>query len=299
MESPPPDTQVVYFGTGEGFSLLRAKEAALNDIAGKLGTDISSKVDSDIRQVGDQVRTRARVFITAKINKIKLIHPQVIKRAKYDGRIYVLLSVSRTAMSKDAYSRLKHLDQHLKQQWQDLSGRSSLQQLIRTQKLSSEVDRATALVFSLQALDQHFVSGPYLERYNAYSQKSRALLSSAHFQIRPIKIMKAVAQNLLRLLSRDDIRSKVMKPGRRPTSQHPLIEVKGDLRIEEAPSVKYAHLTVIFEVKDKRGNTVASRKHKATGKSLSDAASATRSAMKKLMERWKREAVLNVIGLNI
>lgn len=299
VESPPADNTTLYFGVGEGFSLIRAKEAALNDIAGKLGTDISSKISSDVRQYGDQVKSLAHQVITARIHKTKLIHPQIIKSAKYDGNFYVLLSVSRKNMAKDTGSRLKHIDQRLKQQWQSLDSLSRLQQFIRTQKLSTDIDGATALALTLQSLDHGFESDAYLARYNRYRKKSDGLLARTRFYIRPAKKLNTVVEHLLALLSRAEIQSSVSSIGRNTSSHDAFIEIKGEVKSDVAFSTTFARLTVLLEVKDGRGNIVASQKYKATGKSLNDAASAKRDAVEKLMKQWNARPVLTVIGLNL
>lgn len=296
VAAPPQDTQTELIGVGEGSSLDRAKVSALNDIAGKLGTHVSSLVDRDVRQYGDQIKTLAHQLITARIDKIKLIHPRVIKSARYDGNYYVLLSVSKAAMLKDTRSRLNDLDERLKQQWQALRTLSPLRQFVRARKLAPKVDEASGLVMTLQALHEAFLSQPFLERYNGYRQTTDELLATTHFRILTTKAMRPVSEHLLERLSSEEIRSSLET---RLRGKGPVIEVTGTIKKGLAFGSKFSHLTTVFELKDARGNTVARREHQATGKSSNDHVSATRNAIEKLIKQWERESILSVIGLNL
>jgi len=294
--SPPADTSRDFFGVGEGTSLARAKASALNDIAGKLGTEVSSNVGRDVRQNGEQIQRMAHEVITARVDKTRLLHHRVLKSTQRGGRYYALLSVSREAMKRDALLRLKQLDQYLAQQWQALPGLSALQQFVRAQKMAERSKQAIGLVMILQALDRHFQVRPYFEKDNLYQKKRDALLSSTLFRIHSSRGMHALAQGLVARLSRDHIQSALGSRGR---SADPVIEVRAELEKRVAFSTSYVRLLAALIVKDAEGHIVSSLKYEARGESIENFGAATQNAVEGLLKQWQRKPALEIIGLGI
>jgi len=295
--SPPPDSAADLIGIGEGFTIARAKASALNDIAGKLGTEVSSNIGRDVRLNGHQLKAVAHEVITARVKNTKLIHPRVLKSAKHGKKYFVLLAVSREAMFRDTNSRLRQMDQVLNQQWEALPSLSPLLQFVRVQKMASDSEKASSLARILGALDGHFKAASYLEKYNAYKKKRDALLSSTRFQIQRAKAMPALLQGLVERLSRDKIQSTLSRG--LPRGADPVIEVSAKVDKRLVFATKYVHLSAVLVVKDRNGNIISSRKYKARGESLNDFAAATLKAVEHLVKQWQQRPALEILGLNI
>ena len=93
--NPKKSNGLYLYGVGEGSSLQIAKKSALNDIASKLRTDISSTTTTTTTASNDYASNSLKQNITAKVQNVSFNNYDTSQTAVVSGRIYVEITVDK------------------------------------------------------------------------------------------------------------------------------------------------------------------------------------------------------------
>lgn len=161
-QSPPRDTEDIIYGLGDGFSLEQAQQSALNTIAGKLSTQLSSSIARVSQDAGHNSAEHVRREMQSSVAQVELSQFETLQVAEH-GRITRVL----VALNRERLAHIWHaqIDDNL-QQLVPLLPQSSItdfQHWLQLQALLPLAQQTRSLELSLQALTGA-TPGPNIER---------------------------------------------------------------------------------------------------------------------------------------
>lgn len=161
-ESPPRDTEAVIYGLGDGFTLEQAQQSALNSIAGKLSTQLSSSIARVSQAAGQTSAEHVRRELVSSVAQVELSQFQTLHVADYGRITRVLIALDRDRLA--AIWKQK-IDDNLQQLVPLLptSEITSFQQWLQLFQQLPVAEQTRNMALSLQALDGT-APGPNIER---------------------------------------------------------------------------------------------------------------------------------------
>ena len=99
-QQPPQDTDETLYGIGEGFSLEQAQQSALNSIAGKLSTQLSSSLQRNTQDTQQQSTDYMRRQVQSNVAEVNLSQFQTLRVMEHGRITRVLLALNRTRLAE-------------------------------------------------------------------------------------------------------------------------------------------------------------------------------------------------------
>jgi len=202
------------YGVGEGYTLTESGKSALNNLAGKLMTSISSESSIVLESNKYSTNEQSRQKISETVAKITFSNYQISNSALFGGRIYVEISVNRDGFINDYTQKLKDLNQKMadlfkKAQAKD-SGKSILERLSDLElvnNLSLEAQSISQILTSLSGNQNNFRGN--LDLYNSYQSSYQNLASKIEFFIEGQNAPKPLVSKIINILNQKKL--KVVK----------------------------------------------------------------------------------------
>ena len=291
--NPAADTSSTIYGIGSGFSYNQAKQAALKDITEKLITQISSQGKSELSVHNSSVSRSANEQINTRTIDTQLSDYKVLKSQQVGSELFMQVSMSRRDFIKSTSSRLKELDDKIKNTMQGLSKKPKLQQLIATQNLKPNITKARSLVLLLQAAGGQQNTDEYLAYYGSALKKSNDLLYSLRFNVSSSNNLKDFAKHLTALLHNENISASISKS--KNGDAH--VYVSGKIKNTVMFSQHIAQLKISIKTSDKNNRVISVIEYESSGSSTSSANSASNSAIKNMGQKLKDNGILKSLGL--
>ena len=290
---PAADTNRTIYGIGSGFSYNEAKKAALKDITEKLMTEISSQSKSELSVHNSSVSRSANEQINTHTVETQLSDYKVLKTQQVGSELFMQVSMSRIDFIKSTSSRLKELDDKIKNTMRSLSSKPKLQQLIATQDLKPEITKARSLVLLLQAAGGPQDTDKYLAYYGNSLKKSNDLLYNLRFNISASNNLKNLAKHLTALLHNENISASLSKS--RNGDAH--IYISGGIKNAIMFSQHIAQLKISIKTSDRNNRVISVIEYESSGSSASNSNSASASAIKNMGQKLKDNGLLKSLGL--
>ncbi|MBM7456971.1 hypothetical protein HNR62_002873 [Oceanisphaera litoralis] len=150
--NPPLDSQDALYGSGEGFSLEQARQAALNNIAGKLSTQISSSLSRHSQQVNARSSDTVDRQVRSYVAQINLSNFERLKTEQLDKRVFVLIKVDRLALIRRWQEELRQQRMQVEQVLADSRSRSRFTWWLKANSLIGLAKKADDTSLLLLAL---------------------------------------------------------------------------------------------------------------------------------------------------
>lgn len=291
--NPSSDTSNTIYGIGSGFSYNEAKQAALKDITEKLMTEISSQGKSELSVHNSSVSRSANQQINTRTIETQLSDYKVLKSEQVGSELFMQVSMSRRDFIKNTSSRLKEFDDKIRNTMQSLSKKPKLQQLIATQDLEPTITKARSLILLLQAAGGKQNTDEYLAYYGSALKKSNDLLYNLRFNISSSKNLKDFAKHLTALLHNENISASVSKS--KNGDAH--IYISGGIKTSILFSQHIAQLKISIKTSDRNDRVISVIEYESSGSSISNANSASNSAIKNMGQKIKDNGILKSLGL--
>lgn len=190
-QTPPQDTDAVIYGLGDGFTLEQAQQSALNNIAGKLSTQLSSSIARVSQAAGQTSAEHVRRELLSSVAQVELSQFQTLQVAEH-GRVTRVL----VALDRDRLANIwqQNIDDNLQllvpllpkgkidsfQQWVQLFKHLPLAEQTRSTSLSLQALNGTSPGPNIElavrdALSNHTltveIAGPFVELNRAIAQE--------------------------------------------------------------------------------------------------------------------------------
>lgn len=289
--NPPPDTTTAWYGVGEGVDREIARRAALKDVATKLRVSISGRIDSQVTDNNGKVDRQARSRVSEEVQKTEFRNFSVEQTAQGGKGFYVLVKVDRQAFMGDIRAKLDPLDATIEQSVTSLEKASPLERFIGLRRLLPTLDSATAQAQLLVGAENGGAGVTKLKRYQAIQQKVDEAPAGLVFQLQAKPQDADIADAVGTFVNENRMRA-VTSPG----GGGNVLVVTAVNREDEIYGSKVVKLNVNLNVRDDRGQSLASRDHEVSGTSRYDYKAARQNAVQALLAALREEGLIAGLG---
>jgi hypothetical protein len=289
--NPPDDSSTDWFGVGEGTDREIARRAALKDVATKLRVSISGRIDSQVTDTNGKVDRQARSRVSEEVQKTEFRNFSVEQTAQGGKGFYVLVRVDRQAFVSDVRSKLDPLDANIEQSVAALATASPLERFIGLRRLVPALDSATGQAQLLVGAENGGAALTRLKRYQAIQQKIEEAPAALVFQLQAKPQDADIAAAVSTFVNENGMRADSAAGG-----AGNVLAVKTVSREDELYGSKVVKLNVNLNIRDDRGQSLASRDHEVSGTSRYDYKAARQNAVQALLEALREDGPLTGLG---
>ncbi len=294
VANPVADDAEYMYGVGEGESLAKAVQSALNTISGKLATVVSSNISAETTLNQGKVSGYFSQQVESKTLETKLSGYEVVQSDSRDGHFYALVKMSRRIFVNDTLARLKSVDDRLNNRVASASQVSKLQHYLALHEIKPDLSEATALVMLLQAASPQFESEKYLSAYRKYLSDTNEMLYRLKFKVEAESAMSGVADIVVRMLSGEKLSASTSRRARADA----VIAISGKVQNKIIYSEYNTQLRVRIQVSDETGRNVNTEEYVVAGGSLSGFEASTATATGLLQKELENAGILVLLGLH-
>ncbi|MES2677077.1 MAG: LPP20 family lipoprotein [Pseudomonadota bacterium] len=264
--TPKASDQNLY-GVGEGYTLAEASQSALNNLASKLMTSISSESSTLLESNKYSTNEQSRQKINEVVAKITFNNYKVSNSAAFGGKIYTEISVNRDGFISDYSQKLQGLNQKMAETFKQAQNKSILEKLNDFQSVndsSLEAESITQILASLGANQANFKSN--IDLYNSYQNSYQNLVSKIEFFIENKNAPKALVAKLVTILNQKKL--KVVKSKNLANSDLVIIQINADLTEQKIYGSYIAKLKVDFNLLSNQNKIIKSTALENSGSSV-------------------------------
>ncbi len=292
VKTPPRDNAQFLYGIGEGYSLDKAKQSALKDIAGKLATNVKSETENRTSLNNGHTDSSFSQKINTQVEDIKLTDYELLKSSQQQDRIYVLIAMSRDAFIQDKQDQLNDLNTRIAAELKDINSKNKTLQLVGYNNAISLANQARPLLYLLRTTDPLFDGQSNLDTYRQYERKEKQLSASTAFYVTSDPSMTALTQQVKTALQTNgfQLSSQAGTDG--------IIEIKGSINEAEIFSTKSVKINLNILVKTAAGQLISSKSYLLSGSSVDSYETAQRNAVNTLTRQISDKAgIYLMLGL--
>jgi len=276
VKAPLSDNLIHMYGIGSGYSLERAKQSALNDIAGKLATHVKSETENRLHLQNGQLDSSFKQKTNTRVKDTKLTNYETLKTTQNQGLYYVLISMSRAAFIEDKQEQLTEINNKITNELSNINKKNKLIQLVSYNEAINLSNQARPLIYLINAADSKADLQHHLDDYRKYEQKEKYLSETTQFFLKSNTEMAPLAHQIQKALQTNGFQLS----GRSKADS--IVELKGSVTKQEIFSTKSVKIDFNVLTKTRSGQLVSSRSYQLTGSSVSSYVSARKIAMNKL-----------------
>jgi len=291
--TPASDDADYIYGVGEGASLAKAVQSALNNISGKLATVVSSNISSETTVAQGKTSGYFSEQVRTKTFDTKLSNYEIAKSESQDEIYYAMVKMSRHAFVKDTAARLKIIDDRLNSRISVASRVSRLQHYLALNEVQPDIIEATALVLLLQAASPAFSSEKYLATYQKHQSMMNEMLYQVKFRIDAEPKLSAISEIMMKLLASEKLSASVSKKGRADA----VITITGSAQNSFIFSEYTTQLRIRIQVTDETGRKINTAEHVVAGSSLTNFDASQITAANLLEEKLESDGAFTILGL--
>ncbi|MFT7088042.1 MAG: hypothetical protein ACJAZX_001497, partial [Rickettsiales bacterium] len=269
------DAQNLY-GVGEGYNLSEASSSALNNLAGKLMTSISSESSVLLESNRYSVNEQSRQNINEEVGKITFNNYQVSKSAAFGGKIYTEISVNKNGFINDYKQKLNDLDQKMANVFKSAQSKTILEKindLNLVSNLSLEATRISQILANLT--NSSFKKN--IDLYNSYQNSYLVLASKIEFFIENNGAPQSLVQKVVNILNQKQF--KVVKRKNLNNSNFVIIKINSNITEQKIYGSYIAKLRADFNLISNQNKIIKSTSFENTGSSVISKKAAIDSAI--------------------
>lgn len=287
-----PDTSQVLYGVGSGSSAEAAKQAALQDIAGKLLTQVASETRSHTLASGDSVSEQFSQNIKTSVDDMGLGGYTVDLSEKKGKTYWVRLSLAKSKLFDTTKAQLDPILLEIKNFFSTLDRTSALQVKKSVSHVRSLLDDARSKLFVMKSVRPSY---DILSQQQRLSQNEKALsakVNSLKIYVKASSQLSDLGYKLTNALNQDGMTTTTQASGAGVVT----VNLSGNFADSMQMGSKFSAATVRAKTVDELGNLVSERQYQIYGSSSSSHAMARQIAVNKFMDELAIEGAASTLG---
>ncbi len=292
--NPIPDSGSYMYGVAEGKSLNSATQSALESVAGRLLTSISSDHRERVSANNDKVDTQTDIDIRSQVGNTQISGYEVDKTKKSRKTYYVRVKVDKYKLLESNKSALESALTDLDEYLSPGKAISVLKVFKKRRKLERKIKEASQKSMVVQALTDANHIAKYTAKINQYQQTMNQLMGKMVIYIEASRDLAPLARKLIQELSVEDVRATTTQPD----FNSPIVRLNGSFTRGERFGQKYVNANTAIDVYDEFGNPLSSKQLIVDGQAYLSHESAITSAINKTVNQMSEEGVTRSLGLN-
>jgi hypothetical protein len=259
------DSQNLY-GTADGYNLAEASKSALDNLAGKLMTIVSSEYSLLLESNKYSTNEQSRQQISEEVAKITFNNYQISKSASYLGRIYVEISVDRDNFIADYQQKLSVLNKKMADIWQKSRKKTILEKFNDLQIINDLSFEAQSISLILTSLSANPNSKRDLDLYGSYQNSYQDLANEMEFFIENENSPKSLINKVVNILNQKNLRVVRRKNLNNPNLV--IIKINSQIIENKIYGSHIAKLKTDFKLLSNQNKIIKSTSFENTGSSV-------------------------------
>jgi hypothetical protein len=266
------DSQNLY-GTGEGFTIAESSKSALNNLAGKLITTISSNssllMESNLYSINEQSRRK----INEEVAKITFNNYQVSRSAIFNAQIYSEVTVNRADFIANYSQKLDLLNKQMSEIFTEAHNKTILEKfnhLKQVNGLSLEAENIASVLNSLGEERE-------IDLYKSYQRSYHNLSSKMEFFIEDKKLPLPLKQKVISNLTSQNL--KIVKNKNLKNPNLIIVKINVDSNYKELYGSHIVRLRLDFNLISNQNKIIKSSSVENTGSSTLEKEAAMKAAI--------------------
>ena len=271
------------YGAGEGYTLAEASQSALNNLAGKLMTSISSESSTLLESNKYSTNEQSRQKISEVVAKITFNNYQISNSAAFGGKIYAEIAVNRDGFVADYSQKLTGLNQKMADVFNKAQSKTILEKLNDLElvsNLSFEASSISQILASLSAGPANFKSN--IDLYNSYQNSYQNLASKMEFFIENTNAPKALIAKFIGNLNQKKL--KVVKNKNLNNPNLIIVQINSEIVEQKIYGSHIAKLKLDFNLLSNQNKIIKSSSFENTGSSVISKEEAVNAAVSGLAD---------------
>jgi hypothetical protein len=284
------------YGVGEGYTIDEASKAALNNLAGKLITNISSESSLLLQSNNYWVNQQSRQNINQVIQNITFTNYRISNSSSYDGKIYVEITVDRNSFTKYYKQELENLNTKMPDLAKTLSGKNILEKrniLKEINDLSIQASKVNAILESIGARNVDFKTNNNL--YAFYQNSYKKLLNTIEFSIEGKNVPDALIDVVVLGLNQEKI--KVVRAKNINNPNLVIVQIKSRATHQKIYGSNIAKIKLDFTLQSGSGKTINSNQVEVSGSSVIGKQEAINAAIAQFNDKVAKDGILKIFGI--
>ena len=294
VEDQLPDTDAVFYGIGSGKTPQEAKKVALEDIAGKLMTQVESSVEINTYAANDKVAEEFSSKIKTSVQNMGLSGYTVDASKKKGKTHWVRLKLDKATLFSSTKAQFDPLMMELSNTFKSFNTKSSLDVKKERADLVTKLAKANSQLFVMSSANKSFSASAYNQQLSAHREAVAKKMNELVIYVQASQDMKELAGKIVHELNQVDWVATTQKPAH----SSPKLVLEGSFNDGEQFGNPFTQATVQSKLVDEYGRTVNQQSFNIHGTSRSSHASARQIAVNRFVEEASFSGVDDILGLN-
>ena len=265
------------YGVGEGYTLAEASKSALNNLAGKLMTSISSESSMLMESNKYATNEQSHQKINEVVAKITFNNYQVSNSASFSNKIYVEISVNRDHFISEYRQKLFTLNQKMADIFKEAKDKTILEKLSGLESINNFSFEAIAISQILSSLNANNDLQNNLKLYQSYQNTYLNLSSKIEFFIENKNAPQALIDLLINNLNKKNL--KVVKTKNLTNSNLVIVQTSCQITEQKIYGSNIAKLRCGFNLLSNQNKIIKSSSLESSGSSMISKQEAINSAI--------------------
>ncbi|MFT6332445.1 MAG: hypothetical protein ACJAW3_000782 [Lentimonas sp.] len=266
------DSQNLY-GTGEGFTIAESSKSALNNLAGKLITTISSNssllMESNLYSINEQSRRK----INEEVAKITFNNYQVSRSAIFNAQIYSEITVNRADFIANYSQKLDLLNKQMSEIFTEAHNKTILEKFNHLKQVNGLSLEAEIIASVLNSLGEE----REIDLYKSYQRSYHNLSSKMEFFIEDKKLPLPLKQKVISNLTSQNL--KIVKNKNLKNPNLIIVKINVDSNYKELYGSHIVRLRLDFNLISNQNKIIKSSSVENTGSSTLEKEAAMKAAI--------------------
>jgi hypothetical protein len=281
--TPKASDQQNLYGVGEGYTLAEGSKSALNNLASKLMTSISSESSMLLESNKYATNEQSRQKISEVVAKITFNNYQVSNSATFAGKIYTEIAVNRDGFIADYSQKLSGLNQKMADTFSKAQNKTILEKfndLEAVNNLSLEAESITQILASLGGSQINFKNN--IDLYSSYQNSYQNLAGKIEFFIENQNAPKSAITRLIGDLNRKNL--KVVKSKNLNNPNLVIVQITSEITEQKIYGSYIAKLKLDFNLLSNQNKIIKSQSFENSGSSVISKDQAVKAAVAGISE---------------
>ncbi|MFT7558523.1 MAG: hypothetical protein ACI93R_000418 [Flavobacteriales bacterium] len=288
-----PDTDQVFYGIGGGGSLEAAKQGALEDIAGKLLTQVQSSSEYNSVASNDKVSEQFSSNIKTSVSNMGLSGYSVDLSKKKGKMYWIRISLEKSALFSSTAAQLEPVLLELNQTFSHIDSKSVLQIKKNADHLRRLIKDSKGKLFVMSSAQRSYNASPPQQILSSYESRLSDKLKGLVLYLKADKQLAELGTKIAHELNLNGWTATT----RRPSAGFVTIQLNGVFKDGIQFGNKFSAAPLSIEVLDEFNKMIAQQQFHIHGTSRSSYENARQIAATKFVDELKLEGVGKKLGL--
>ncbi len=266
------------YGVGDGYNLAEASRSALNNLAGKLMTSISSESSLLLESNKYSTNEQSRQNISEVVSKITFSNYQVTNSANFNGKIYAEIAVNRNQFISEYSQKIIGLNEKMAEIFNKAQNKTILEKLNDFESinnLSLEAGPINQILSSLGANQINFKKN--IDLYNSYERSYQELARNIEFFIEKNDAPKPLIEKIINNLNQKKI--KVVKSQNLSNPNLVTVQINSDIVEQKIYGSHIAKIKIDLNLLSNQNKIIKSSSFENSGSSVISKEEAIKAAI--------------------